>query len=305
MCIKSQLQNSECSINPSNSKSVHVVCDKSVPCIEQVYTFPQKYISKEKINQMAIDKYRASGNGITFKDVRNAFNVKKEKARRSLRYFHGKGVLFTPKDLISQRIYFIKNRNPQQFYATCIKAEILENKKKKSVHVDPTGVSLLNNALSSSCRSSYPLSNALQYQRAQSFLDVLLLLPFTPPHLHRMLLQLSISKEYYKDLISKEGTRNRSKKHEEVIGRRHVFYTLSPNGTVEVAIRSNDTPFRIATDEDVSDIFSFLGQVRDRLLFLVSDPREREVPPIFDWVLEACDLNKDIEIDDKAQTYFT
>ena len=36
-------------------------------------------------------------------------------------------------------------------------------------------------------------------------------------------------------------------------------YTFSPNGTVEIAVKSSDTPFRLETDEDESVIFSFLG----------------------------------------------
>jgi hypothetical protein len=60
-------------------------------------------------------------------------------------------------------------------------------------------------------------------------------------------------------------------------------------------------PFRIETDDDELAIFSFLGQVRDRLLYVVRDPKERHVPPVMDWVLKQCDLNKDVEINDKAQ----
>ena len=77
--------------------------------------------------------------------------------------------------------------------------------------------------------------------------------------------------------------------------------TFSPNGTVEIAVKSSDTPFRLETDEDESVIFSFLGQVRDRLLYHVSDLRERHIPPIMDWILKACDLNKDVGIDDTCQ----
>ncbi|HEV2877281.1 MAG TPA: hypothetical protein VGW09_08385 [Nitrososphaeraceae archaeon] len=49
-------------------------------------------------------------------------------------------------------------------------------------------------------------------------------------------------------------------------------------------------------------IFSpFLGHVKDRFLYHVNDLRERQVPPLMSWVLKQCDLNKDIEISDKAQ----
>ena len=113
---------------------------------------------------------------------------------------------------------------------------------------------------------------------------------------------LHIDKEYYNELIqADERPRNRAKVHEENIGRRHVTYTFSPNGTVEVGVRSSDTPFRLENDGDESVIFSFLGQVRDRLLYHVSDLRERHIPPIMDWTLKACDLNKDVGIDDTCQ----
>jgi hypothetical protein len=114
----------------------------------------------------------------------------------------------------------------------------------------------------------------------------------------------SINKGYYKELIQEERYKSREKVHEEIIGRRHVVYTLSPNGTVEIAVRSNDCPFRLANDEDENIIFSFLGQLRDRLLYHVNDIRERHVPPIMNWILKQCDLNKDIKISDKAQLTF-
>ena len=148
-----------------------------------------------------------------------------------------------------------------------------------------------------------PLSNAIKYQsdKAQSFLEVLLFLPFAPPYIHKLQLLMHTNKEYYKELQQTENPVNKAKRYEEIIGRRYVTNTYRPDGVVEVAIRSNDTPFRIATDEDVSTIFSFLGQVRDRLLNHVRDLGEREISSIMEWILKACDLNKGIQISDKAQ----
>jgi hypothetical protein len=113
-----------------------------------------------------------------------------------------------------------------------------------------------------------------------------------------------LNTEFYNELKQKEQPINRAKPYEENIGRRHVTYRLSPNGTVEVSVATTDTPFRIERDEDVSAIFAFLGQVRDRFLYHVSDIRERHVPPLLNWILKQCDLNKDIEIDDIAQLTF-
>lgn len=116
-------------------------------------------------------------------------------------------------------------------------------------------------------------------------------------------MSLFIDKEYYQALAKKAAPINRAKRFEENIGRRHVTYIFSPNGGIEIAIRSSDTPFKLENDEDVSVLFSFFGQVRDRLIHYVSDIWEREVPVILGWILKTCDLNKDIEIDEKAQLY--
>jgi hypothetical protein len=112
---------------------------------------------------------------------------------------------------------------------------------------------------------------------------------------------LSIDKEYYTGLTQEPRPKNKAKLHEEIIGKRHVGYTFSPNGTVQVSVISSDNPFKLETDEDVSFLFSFLGRVRDRLLYHVSDVRERIVPSIMEWRLKGCDTNKDIEIDDNTQ----
>ncbi len=114
---------------------------------------------------------------------------------------------------------------------------------------------------------------------------------------------LSTDKNHYQELTNKAAPINRAKLYEENIGRRHVTYILSPNGRVEIAIRSSDTPFKLEDDEDISILFAFFGQVRDRLIYYVSDIRERGIPLITEWILKECDLNKDIEINEKAQLY--
>jgi hypothetical protein len=149
-------------------------------------------------------------------------------------------------------------------------------------------------------------SDTIQIQGAQSFLEVLMGFAFKPLYIHRILLMLLIDKQYYLQISQDERPKNRAKVHEELIGRRHVTYTISPKGTIEVAVATTDTPFKLETDEDEAIIFSFLGQVRDRLTYLLNDVRERFVPPIMDWVLKGCDINKDIKINDfKAQLALT
>jgi hypothetical protein len=63
-----------------------------------------------------------------------------------------------------------------------MKSEILENlKKRKSVPVQPTGVNLPKDPL-------YPLSNAIEHQKAHTFLEALVALAYAPPYIHKLLL---------------------------------------------------------------------------------------------------------------------
>ncbi|MGA9152771.1 MAG: hypothetical protein WBZ36_19510 [Candidatus Nitrosopolaris sp.] len=43
-------------------------------------------------------------------------------------------------------------------------------------------------------------------------------------------------------------------------------------------------------------IIAFFGQIRDRLIILLRDERERIVPEIMEWQITECDINKDIKI---------
>ena len=58
-------------------------------------------ITRKAIEDLAIEKYRYCGKGITFKDLQVRFSFKKTKGQRSLKYFHDGHVLFTAGDLNS------------------------------------------------------------------------------------------------------------------------------------------------------------------------------------------------------------
>jgi hypothetical protein len=212
----------------------------------------------------------------------------KKHAQRSLKHLHGRSVLFTASDLTNQGIHLLENKNPQQYFPSCIKAEIIENlKKRKTVYNNQEFRPL-------STSFSFANSNVLQDKKAQTILEVLLLIPYYPLYIHKLQLIFSINKQQ----ISKDS---RIESHEEIIGRRQVKYTISSSGTVQIAIRSNNSPFRLETELDESTLFSFFGQVKDRLLYLLTDVRELVVPPVTEWILIQCDVNKDIEIDEKGQ----
>jgi len=42
-----------------------------------------------------------------------------------------------------------------------------------------------------------------------------------------------------------------------------------------VFVACSNNPFKLEDESDVSILYSFLGQVRDRLLYLMTDPHER------------------------------
>ena len=68
-----------------------------------------------------------------------------------------------------------------------------------------------------------------------------------------------------------------------------------------IYISCSDHPFRLYEEQDISQIIIFLGRIEDRLKNLLSDNRDKVVPPVMTWILKACDVNKDIQIDNMAQ----
>jgi hypothetical protein len=247
----------------------------------------RKYVPKDNVEKIAIDKYRENGLGITIGDVEREFSVNKAKAQRTLKYFHEKTVLFTAKDLIAEGITILQNKSPQQYFPTCIKSEIV---KRKSVLVKPTEVT----------SSNAPFSN-LEEQKAQNLLDILSSFGRSPLYIHKLQLQLSLEPMYYNDIQKDCSKYNKAKQHEEKIGTAIVKYLVYPNGKVMVFVACSNNPFKLEDEADESIIYSFLGQVRDRLLYLVTDPHERIVPPITKWILTGCDINKDITVTDVLQ----
>jgi hypothetical protein len=148
--------------------------------------------------------------------------------------------------------------------------------------------------------SKAPLSN-IDQQKAQNLLDILFSLGHSPLYIHKLQLQLSLEPTYYTDIQKNCSKYNKAKQHEEKIGTSIVKYLVYPKGKVMVFVASSNNPFKLEDEADESILYSFLGQVRDRLLYLVTDPHERIVPPIIKWVLTGCDINKDITVSDKLQ----
>lgn len=262
-------------------------CANVIPSLDRE-AFSKSNILQSGIEKIAIEKFRSSGYGLNYTDIQREYFVGKSHAQRSLKHLHGREVLFTARDLIRQGIHLLANKNPQQYLPTRIKGEIIECLKRREIAHNDLEFQPL--------RTSFSIRNPnlLQKRKAQTLLDVLLLLPYIPIYIYKLQLIFSIN---IRQISEDKAVRS----HEEIIGRRHIRYILSSNGTVQIAIKSNNSPFRLETELDKSILFSFLGQVKDRLLYLLSDVRELIVPPITEWILIQCDVNKDVKIDEKAQ----
>src|SRR5215831_7962299 len=263
--------------NPQN-RNVPIHSGLIVPKGELVQTsILSKRISKKKIEEIAIQKYRACGQGIDFSDVME-FRCSKTNAQRIL------------KDCCVQRILFRspKRTSPQRYYPSIIKADILENLKQKG------NVPLhLTEVLSSKA--------PLEEQKAQNLYDIFYSFGRYPLYIHKLQLQLSLESRYYTDIQKTSSKHNKSKQHEEKIGTSIVKYLVYPNGKTMIFVACSNNPFRLEDESDVSIIYAFLGQIRDRLLYLMTDPHERIVPPIMKWILTGCDINKDVTVSDKLQ----
>jgi len=237
-----------------------------------------KWISNKELEELAIEKYKINGKGITIKDVIQRFNIHKEKAQRRLKNaIKGKedkqGILFT-----------LDRKSPQQYYPTRLKSQIIELIKKQNSPINPTGVSLFQHPYFEKLKTRYvsELLNLLQNQ---------------PICIHKPSFKLNINKNYYDEINIHQITQgNKSKSYETNIGTRNVKYQVYPDGTVMIYISCSNTPFKLEVEEDVSSFFAFLGQVKDRLIYFLNDLSESAIPPIMDWILVQCDLNKDIGI---------
>jgi hypothetical protein len=274
----------------TSCQSMKCASAKLSPSLDRKY-LGEGNITQNGIEKIAIEKFQSSGYGLTYMDVQRQYSTGKNHAQRNLKYLRGKKILFTSRDLIRQDIHLLANKKPQQYFPTCIKSEIIENLKRRKIVKNE----LEFQPLSSSISVRNP--NLLQKRKAETFLDVLLLLPFTPAYIHRLFLILNINRQAYMEIEGKK----KSEIHEEIIGQRYVKYILSSNGTIQIAVRSNDVPFKIESEIDENIIFVFFGQVKDRLLYFLGDAKELVVPPVMEWTLQQCDFNKDVEIDEKAQ----
>ncbi len=164
----------------------------------------------------AIEKYSKSHLGIDFADLEQ-FGCKKSKAQSILKRMcnesHDKNGQKHPPLLFRSLI----RSCPQKYYPASVKADVIEYmKKKKMVPTDPTEVT--TSLITPFSKSRYPLSNIMESEKANSFLEALILIPYQPAYIHNIHLQVDIDRNEYEHIIGKEEARCRSKEHEERIG---------------------------------------------------------------------------------------
>jgi hypothetical protein len=164
--------------------------------------------------------------------------------------------------------------------------------KKENVPIDTTGTNTNSNS---------PLSTCIENQKANYFLDFLVALHLRPLYMHKIQIETVIDSQGYTLIDSKPWKGNSGRYQIESIDNRHVTYIYYKNGKVSIAIACSNNPFKIGTEEDLAVLYSFFGQIRDRLEYQISDPRGRIVQHITNWILKQCDFNKDIPITDECQ----
>jgi len=230
--------------------------------------------------------------GITYQDlIRSGLSHSQKHAQNTLKRSLQKGIIFT-----------IEQHKPQQYYATCIKSEIIKHKMMGNAPVRVSGpnLNLSNNFLSGTpiCRNT-AFNDSLSIQTLEEY--VLPLLSSTPLYIHKMQLKLKVLPEYYHEISNPSNTWNKGKRHEEIIGNTIATYQFYSNGIVMISVGSSNKPFKVENEVDRSRLMAFFGQVRDRLILFLMDKRERAVPDIMQWELPQFDLNKDVKVSDWMQ----
>ena len=148
-----------------------------------------------------------------------------------------------------------------------MKAKIIED-NKNNVQNDTTGIS------------------PIEQYRIQTLRESLTqLAPSSCPYryVHKIQIRTKIDKEYYSELSLQTKGNSKAKYRLERInqaqGPPDLEYNIYPNGTIMIFISCSDKPFRLVEEDDVFAINAYLGKVEDRLKNLLSDTRNKIIPP--------------------------
>jgi len=270
-----------------NRNNVPIPARKSVPNENLVPTYgSRKYIKSDRVQALAERKYEESGKGITIEDIERECEIGKNRAQRKVKHLLRQKTLFTAQDLQNEGITIrgVNRERPQRYYPFTCKTKMMERLTKKNVLKDTTEYMVPETGL----------------QKAHNFHDVLTQLALYLLYIHKLQIWTSVPEENYEltDWTCRKGT---AKSITERIGIHMVEFHIPPNGSVMVYVSCSEQPFRLQYEQDVSDILFFLVRVEERIRLLLSDVRDSVLPPMRRWILKACDVGKDVEIDSVAQ----
>ncbi len=246
----------------------------------------RRYTRAEEVGELAVCSYKKNGKGITFNDLlSNGLARHKGQAQTTLKHCLRKKIIFAP-----------KKRRPQDYYPTSLKADVMKRIMLKNIPKGVTGVGCFSKA------STFTASSSLDSVVNQSLEGyVLPLLSCTPLYIHKMHFKLRITPECYTELKLLANNGNKGKEYGAIVGNCQASYHFYANGTVMVFTESNNSPFKLEDETDLSRLMAFFGQVRDRLVTFLADSHERIVPDIMQWEMTQCDINKDIQVSDWLQ----
>jgi hypothetical protein len=219
--------------------------------------------------------------GTKFENLEKKYSLGKIRAQKILKRGVQKGFLFTS-----------RRTNPQKYYPESRHYSVVEYlNNRENVPNHTTGTH----------HSKAPLSNQIEFQKANSFLEVLVGLRWAPLFIHKIQAETKLDEDSYSIIEVAPSKRNLGRGLPDMIDDRQVQFTYYKNRKVSVYVACSNKPSKLETLEDVTILYSFFGQVRDRLELFSSDPHGRIVPNITEWILKQCDFNKDVPITDKEQ----
>jgi hypothetical protein len=118
---------------------------------------------------------------------------------------------------------------------------------------------------------------------------------------HKIIVEMFLDEDSY-DLIGVQPWKgNLGELQTERVDNTEAKCVFYKNGKLVLHVICSNRPFKIETEEDVTMLCSYFGQVRDRIESQIRDPHGRIVPPITKWILKQCEFNKDVPITDRAQ----
>ena len=243
-----------------------------------------KRIGKKDVVAFGEELFDKRKEGITFETLTRRYQIGKSRAQRILKVAVQKHLLFTH-----------RHTNPQKYYPESRHYSVvryLNNKgrvlKETTGTTHTTYTSHTSNITGTSYNidTNYPLSNYLEYQKANHLLDIMISLSFSPMLLHKLIVEMFLDEDSYDLIDGKPWKRNLGVLQTERVDNTEVKFVFYKNSKLVLHVVCSNRPFKLETEEDVDILNSYFGQVRDRIEYQISDPRGRIVPPITKWILK-------------------